>query len=60
MNIAEGLKRIYIVLSCFWAAFFLFIGITDKEILASLIIGVLIPILLYFIICWIIKGFKNG
>lgn len=60
MNIKEGFKRIYIVLSVIWATFFIFIGFVDNEMFFSLIIGVLIPIVIYFVVKWILKGFENG
>ena len=58
INFEKGLKRIYIVLSALWAVFWVFIAITDKSI-ESAIIGIILPIIVYFVIDWIVKGFKE-
>lgn len=58
MNIKEGIKRIYIVLSVIWFLFWTLIAITDKS-LFSFFIGLLLPLILYFILKWIIQGFEN-
>lgn len=58
INFEKGLKRIYIVLSVLWAIFWVFVAITDKSFIPALI-GVVLPIFVYFILDWIIKGFKE-
>lgn len=58
INLEKGLKRIYIVLSVLWAVFWVFIAITDKSI-ESAIIGIILPIIVYFVFDWIVKGFKE-
>ena len=64
MKVKKGIFRIYIVLSIFWFGFFFFGFIESngwpfhdgtEEIL---IISVL-PLPLYFILKWIIKGFEK-
>lgn len=58
MNYKRGLTRIYIVISAMWALFWLFIAYADKSI-ESALFGIIPPILIYLIIFWIIKGFKE-
>ena len=59
MNIGEGLKRIYIILSSLWFIFFAYIGFTDNEILLGLCFSILPPIIVYYLIIWVVKGFKG-
>ena len=58
MNIKEGCKRIYILISFIWICFFSLLGILDKDI-ELFIFAIIPPILLYFIALWIIKGFEK-
>ena len=56
MNIKEGLKRIYIVISVFWFLFCLFVGMADKHI-GTILAGIFLPIIIYFILVYIVQGF---
>lgn len=58
MNIKEGLKRIYILVSVFWAFLWFSIGVSERDITAFFA-GIFIPIIVYYIILWIVKGFKK-
>ena len=62
MKIKKGMFRIYIVLSCLWSAFFL-LGIFDGGVWYNLdelylLIMASLPLPLYFILKWIVKGFE--
>ena len=63
MNIQKGLTRIYIILSVFWFLFWLMLVFCDfpclANILFGLFIGVLVPIITYYVILWIVKSFKG-
>lgn len=63
MNIKKGLTRIYIILSVFWFLFCLMLVFCDfpclANILSGLSIGVLVPIIIYYVILWVVKGFKE-
>ena len=61
MKIKKGMFRIYIVLSILWFSFF-FYGFLDigylNNIGKDLLITSLIPLPLYFVLKWILKGFE--
>ena len=59
MNIKEGFKRIYIILSLLWFLFFAFIGFTDNDLILGLCFGIIPPVIVYCLIVWIVKGFEN-
>ena len=56
MNFKKGNFRIYIVLSVLWFCFFLYGSQTGHGY--DLIYTALIPIPLYFVLRWILKGFE--
>ena len=59
MNIKEGCKRIYIVISSIWICFFILLGILYKDI-EIFLFAIIPPILIYFVALWIIKGFEKS
>lgn len=59
MNIKMGFKRLYIVLAVIWALFFTFIGIADQEFVFTFVFGFILPVIVYYIVLWIIKGFES-
>ena len=70
MKIKKGIFRIYIVLSCLWSALFLLGifpgGVWHWDLYARMFSGdelfhlimASLPIPLYFILKWIVKGFE--
>ena len=59
INFKEGLTRIYILFSILWGIFWLIVAISDKDLL-SLFVGLILPVIVYFTIVWIVKGFLNN
>ena len=59
INFKEGLTRIYILFSILWSIFWLIVAISDKDLL-SLFVGLILPVIVYFTIVWIVKGFLNN
>ena len=58
MSYKRGLTRIYTILSALWVFFWLFIAFIDKS-LGSALFGIISPFVVYLVIVWIIKGFKE-
>lgn len=59
INFKKGLTRIYILFSILWGIFWLIVAISDKDLL-SLFVGLILPVIVYFTIVWIVKGFLNN
>ena len=58
MNIKEGIKRIYIVAAVLWAI--LLFCASDKSIesiLFCILVGIILPVVIYYIAVWIYNGF---
>ena len=56
MNINKGMFRIYIVASILWSAFFL--KMYDTYGGNDVLIMIILPLPLYFVLKWILKGFE--
>ena len=65
VDLGKGFKRIYIVISLFWSASWVWIlftptgGIPTSHHAIASIFWIIVPIPVYYILLWFINGFKN-